>query len=1039
MKSVKFLTALCIAAMFTSCAKDEFGAQDKLTQSDKYVGADLLGTNVSMTVGFGNETKISGGDWETTDQLGLAWLAAANDFANPQAGKALTATDNKLYANHMYSYVGNGSFTSKGNIYEGWHYAYFPFVYEAQAGQLKNVVVNPTQKVKGLAASRNEMLHLSGASFLTKKNNLDGAMNLVGVNYVLEPAFSVIGVTVNPSETFTSSETLKKSKITGITLEVTGKNMFAKKVEIQGSELDNLATKAQGKTAKAELLESFGGVLEVKEYSDKVYTKVENSEITLKEAQQLRFFVKPGVQAFTTSDVKIKVEVEGGYFEVAYVSPTSSSYTAAHGVNNDAIEALVEAYQVDGSKKGALTDVYGGTVGVRGLALNLELTKAMFTADFNHITTASEWNQSVNIANDLNKSSVAFVLDGKIEIEEGVELQLPNASTFTVSTAANSVNAGIYVGKDYFMSKALASALSNTTDTTKNNLVVVKEGATLTLAQDDKLTTSTNEAAVLNVSNLTNAGTINLGYHSTIKNLYNDNARVNVVYGSYVEDVKSADKGIIAYIATGNDSASEINELMGQSGQNRYATINTIVVNEGITFSLETAYKGDSEYGAANTLNSDLLKTMTVEMNGGSLVDGEVAAVNVLSEDSNILNNVFAANLNVNAGAVTVKSTKVNNAIKEIEFGKIYNKAILVADTDIYTVELTTDANSETFAENGAIYYNNKTRQNGNLYGKVTDSPYGAGTTLPGVVKVFDGEALVNAASNNIKFGADITLPYKSGTTSTRENGRSYNLSINGKNIDGNGYSVNTALKTDDVKVSTGQNASVFVLSGTAVVKNLVFASANSRYDIALSTGANLTVENCEFTTATNSSMKNEEGDYMGKRAIFVNNNNSATIKVEGGIFNDKVYAFNGGTEANDFTFTNVKLLGWMSAPGTHTFNGCTFAKSGDYQNYVAWGDGKTATFNGCIFEEGFALSVDGRQGTTGVPAFVFDNKCKVGYVTVTNPGQINWDLSGGNSSMSASKSVYVKVAGTLYAGTALESDIDHEDDTIVLNWANLQ
>lgn len=1037
MKSVKFLTALCIAAMFTSCAKDEFGAQDKLTQSDKYVGADLLGTNVSMTVGFGNETKISGGDWETTDQLGLAWLAAANDFANPQAGKTLTATDNKLYANHMYSYVGNGSFTSKGNIYEGWHYAYFPFVYEAQAGQLKSVVVNPTQKVKGLAASRNEMLHLSGAAFLTKKDNLDGAMNLVGVDYVLEPAFSVIGVTVNPSETFTGSATLKKSKITGITLKVEDKNMFAKTVEVQGSELDNLAATAQGTTAKAELLNSFGGVLEVKEYADTVYTKVENSDITLKEAQQLRFFVKPGQQSFSVEDVTITVYVEGGKFTISYLDPEDDDYTAAHGVNNDAIEALVDAYKIDGTRKGCLTDVNGGTAGVRGLALNLELAKSMFTVDFGGITTASEWNQCVNIANDLNKTSVTFNLDGKIEIEEGVELLLPNASTFKVKTDANSVNAGVYVGSDYFMSKALATALSNTTSDTRNNLIVVKEGATLTLAQDDKLT-SANEAAVLNVSNLTNAGTINLGYHSTIKNLYNDNGRVNVMYGSYVEQVKSENKGIIAYIATGNDSAAEINELMGQSGQNRYATINTIVVNEGITFSLETAYKGDSEYGAANTLDSDLLETMTVEMNGGTLVDGTVAAIKVLSGDSNILNNVFAADLNVNAGAVTVKSTKVNNAIKEIEFGKIYNKAVLVADTDIYTVELTTDAASETFAENGAIYYNNRTSQNGHIYGKVTDSPYGTGNELPGVVKVFNGKALIdNFASTNIKFGANITLPTKSNSTA-REKGRSYDLNIAGKNIDGNGYSINTALTTNDAKSSTvGQTAAVFVVdNSSATIKNIVFASENSRYDVNVKDGATLNATDCKFITATTSSMKSGSS-YLGKRALYISGTHGI-LNINGGEFDDKVYAFNdmGATNAasNVFKFKNVVLKGWMSASGTHTFENCTFAKSGDYQNYVPYG---TAEFTKCKFDENFVISVKhARQ-------FTFTN-CTRGYVAVENPANLKWDISGsGNDWTEATKPAENAIKATVntvnYGANVVEFKEGDAYDTVKLTWSKLQ
>lgn len=1051
MKSVKFLAALCIAAMLVSCAKDEYIAQDEFQQKDEYVGADLIGTNVSMTVGFGADTKISNGRFESTDRLGLAWLVAGNYGSTQVDGnkKPLPPTNSNLYANHMF-YLDGADFTSKGNIYQGWHFAYFPYVYELEPGKVKQVDVNPVQKLKGLKASRNEMLHLSAREFLTK-DHLNADMQLEfeeGEGYVVEHAFSVIGVKVTPSETFTSSETLKNSKIESITLNADKRaigtnNIFATKVNVQASKLDILSKNDDENTstdAKYELLQSFSEVLVPTELKETLTTTVKNDEINLSETQELRFFVVPqnvSSSYLTEDDIKITVAVEGGQFNIEYKYQTNSyTLTASDKVNNLAIEALVDAYTQDGTKYGALTNTHGGSAGVRGVSLDLSLSKADFVEDFTGISSASEWNQAVNIANDLNRTSVLFNLDGKIEIEEGVELLLPNATKFNVETKANSVNAGVYVNRDYTMTKAMAAALSGEykdgagVKHTKNNLVVVKEGATLTLVADDKNTTGedANEAAELHVGNLTNAGTINLGYHSTISNLYNEGARVNVVYGSYINNIKSTSKGIIAYIATGNDSAAEINELMTETAsgaQSKIVAINTIVVNDGVAFSLESAYAGNSEYNNGSTLNEQLLENITVEMNGGTLVDGTVKDVKVMSGDNNILKDVFASNLYVNDGSVTVKSEEVSGVTKDIQYDYIYNSSTLVANTDIYTIELTTYPDSETYAENGVgIYYNHGTSQDGKLYGKVQGSVYGSGNVLPNVVKVTTPKAftdILGSNSKNIKLGADITLSASSSSDTFT------GFDITGKVIDGNGYSISTANKPDH-----GKTDGVFVVDGSeeTIVRNVVFNAPNTQYDIKIvltagTTPADITIDGCDFTTAT------AEKVGAGKRGIYVEGY-TGTMTVKNCTFDDKVYAFNISNAACDngtFKFENCNLNGWLSGHGKNEFTNCTFGKSGSYQNYIPY---NTAKFTDCKFDEGFVISV--KHGRS----FEFNN-CTRGYVAVAHPSNLKWDISGSGADWTDSSvnsvSISAKVNASSYTGTVLEYKEGDEYDTVKLEW----
>ena len=156
MKSIKLLAALAIPAMFAACTNEEI-AVDSTQQLNQVVGAELIGTDITINVSNRNGSRLNADGWQTTDKLGMAWVVTT-DYATPQDIKN-APTDNKWYANHMFA-VEDGKFVTKGNAYKGWHFAYFPFSYTESVSE-KIFNINPPQTAKEWQGGRiNDALHI---------------------------------------------------------------------------------------------------------------------------------------------------------------------------------------------------------------------------------------------------------------------------------------------------------------------------------------------------------------------------------------------------------------------------------------------------------------------------------------------------------------------------------------------------------------------------------------------------------------------------------------------------------------------------------------------------------------------------------------------------------------------------------------------------------------------------------------------------------------------------------------------------------------
>lgn len=207
-------------------------------------------------------------------------------------------------------------------------------------------------------------------------------------------------------------------------------------------------------------------------------------------------------------------------------------------------------------------------------------------------------------------------------------------------------------------------------------------------------------------------------------------------------------------------------------------------------------------------------------------------------------------------------------------------------------------------------------------------------------------------------------------------------------------YGYGYEISSNNNEVSDGVGKGVFKMTAGAYLNGVVFNAPNTQYDIVITAGG-VVVEKCDFSTPTNESMVNNSGDQYGKRAIFTPegvDDITGDLMVNECVFDDKVYAFNfkGANCKLKVAFGGCTIGGWLSGHGTtHTFDGCTFKKSGEYQNYIPYCE---TIFQNCTFEQDFAISL--KKGSI----YRFNNNCKYNGKVIEKPADMNWDFSGGTA-----------------------------------------
>ena len=710
MKSIKFLAALALPAMFAACTNDDLVAvQEDMQQNVELVGADLIGTGVSMKIGSGVESRLSGTAWSTTDKLGLGWIVAGSyNSAQTENGEL---KDNALYANHMFECIGNNVFKTKGNLFKGWHFGYFPFEYMEEIGKVKKVEINPTQTEEWISDRYNTALYLSPREFLTA-DDLDKDYQLKDhVVYQLYRSVNTIGVTINPSTMFTGSDVLKDLAVKEIKLDA-GQGIFYRQANVSPVNLSRIQYDEDGNydgdKDKEEFFKALPTAFDFTDISayKSITTKVENSGINMSGAQTLRIHTLPLKKTLSAENVQFTIKVEGGKFTVDYATGDELSAEEEH--NNAAIEAFVEAC----AEEGALT-VFPGI-----LLLDLQLTGDMFEADFTSIKSEEEWNKAVKIANALEMEEVEFTIaaadeEGNnwafMDVDgDGNLINLPEGDLtvkgekMILSAEGEWPTEGLTVDTDIDVNADLTVA--GTMDVTKNNTITNK--ATIFAGAESSISSKDNSA------------------------LDNAEGRVIVEYGAYVYPATDKE-GVIAYEVENTTFADikKINILISDQNKDGNAYVNTLIVKTVLDLNAQAVEGGTvgDRYNSVTTPNDFLsnLEEINIELEGGSLVHylagRNIAVKNVIAVNgTNTIDDVVVSeNIETVKDAIlNVNNTVVTKIAKPYFAEEIINNGTLNSNVATLNVnKVDNHAGTINVASDKYIYYADEYVQGGTANG----------------------------------------------------------------------------------------------------------------------------------------------------------------------------------------------------------------------------------------------------------------------------------------------------------------------------------
>ena len=677
MKSIKLLAALAIPAMFAACTNEEIVTESP-KQFNQVVGAELIGTDISMKLTNGASSRMGATGWEATDKLGLGWIVNGTYDSKQDVNKAPDC--NKWFANHMF-YVENNKFITRGNVYKGWHFAYYPFTYREQIAEM-TWDVNPPQTSKEWASGRvNDALCISPLKFLSRESLDDNYQLKKEVAFNVVRAVNSIHVYTTAADQFAGTGSLSDLDVKSITLSMAGgKNYpFCNTVKMN---VMNLPKETDEVISQDAMMNSFyAGTTPVftKTNIASITTNVEAAGFKVNEATKLITLTAPYAGGdLDINNLSMEVVAGSGTFKINYIADAEEGTNAY--TNNQALIALKEAL----AKGAALTKVN------EKVELDIVLYADIFKTDFLHISDLKEWKDAVDMVTKLGRTKEVFAVDGVIEFNEG-NIPMPNDCQITVNqTEGASGEVGLKITKKNIQNwpAGLTSNVKVINEKTINNATGIN-GLMIENKGTLKGITGMIESEVVN-----NGGTITLTKTGELTNVNNEGGRITVLYGSKVTTKTGTNEGIIAYTIAGNETAFKLNNLMGETaGLAESAKVNTFVVNSGRTLDLgltdpNGAGQSDPYITIPRATGAKLasLADINIELNGGEIVgaEGNNAVKNV------IMNGGIVNGVNIN-GTLTAESGTVTS---ETIFGNVDAKNTTITAETI---------NNNVFAENTTI------------------------------------------------------------------------------------------------------------------------------------------------------------------------------------------------------------------------------------------------------------------------------------------------------------------------------------------------
>ena len=736
MKKIKLLAALAVPAMFAACTSEDIVSNDSQMAQKEVVGADLVGAGMSLSVTDGDvQSRMANVNgkltWTKTDLLGLGWLLTTSTPQEVQT--PIVPKNSYVWANNMFELEEGDEkdvFTTKGNIYAGWQFAYYPYEYQEFPGSYKFITINPTQETMDLEKRYSQGFHVSARQFITKNDLVD---NQLTKSFVLKNAVNTLYMTTKPvvGSNFETGKSLANLEITSVTINA-GKEVFTDKALLLAKNLP-----VQGEGEFTNYMKDW-----IKTYKTDGETEGRNISLTTK--IDADYFVSNGagtnrimpiaLPTYTTveldpSVVTIEVEAGAGKFTIAYVDEDSDNFNEAAAKNNEVIEKLVAAYDEDGSMT-----KWTGYVSLG----EIQLYDAIFAPDFKNVN-AENWASKVILADYLNIAP-EFELEPNAEIALSSKLALPVNGVTVMGTNKNK----FIVDNSYTWTEKLV--LGNT----KVDVLVEhndpKKVAKLTLSAGVKLTNKVTNNGQITVKGMTKSVEgATLG--AKTGNLVN-NGVVYVEYGAFVYPNDATKANSIVYKLPKNYNFGYIKDMttVGAAGS---ANVNTLEINSGIELNCKKTIVSGGEAPNGNPYNptpgsnpssdEEILsleglnlwingtgkvsttapyayQVKDVVMNGGELSGIGIAGNVTLDGTSSISNGDIAGDVTVKGGETTIANGNIAGDVT-VEAGSI---EISNGDIKSVTANGSISISNSDIANNVTLTSGESNFANVNIYGTLT-------------------------------------------------------------------------------------------------------------------------------------------------------------------------------------------------------------------------------------------------------------------------------------------------------------------------------
>ena len=825
MKSTKILAALASTALLAACSQEELVESNNIPQQmEEIVGAKLVGSDVSMNVSMGSSSASSRfaeglAGWDDSDVVGLGWLVNGDVRNDVQSESKLPSTSN-LYANHMYNYSKTDKvWTAKGNLYEGWYFAYYPWSYEKKAGELKYYTMNPDMIGRGVPYHQSQSLYLANKQFVSanpEDGDFDVKTNTLLKKFEMYQAVKFIRLRAEAKKgsAFAKNDDndLDELVIEKVTIDAgEGNNIFAKEVVIRSKELPTQIEYSKDKTTAETDKENLAAFR--KAYSNVVAVPTAKPAVSTIERN-----VKEANLLVSTNPTE-----EGGYVDmymnvlpmtnenlsVENIKITVHTNSASFVIDNKegqseknikALQAIADAYKVGGalSTINELDENGDPAKTLSFLDLQFELRAEDFVTDFSSITDITEWNDAVKLTQQLKREQETFYIDGNIEFDgainmpEGCKLtvipvsddKVDNNLTDNMITLKGTFENGIPANLDIKDVDVVVEGTVKQAQTINAKSIV--NNGTLEVADGNKDNVMTLGS---NVCPVTNLGTIELHKYAKVTNVDNAGGRINVIYGSFVELQADDKAGEIAYQVKEADvkKPSRIQNVINtaDNSADRYALVNILVFDtvNGIAdfdFTLaKSAVDSDedpynpTEGSDADTYTFDGIEKVSLEINGVNVKSSTkpVCVKNVTIKNADLGEGVAVdGDLNIEGGNVNVTTGHINGTLN-ITAGQGTITSETIASVNIESGAFT--INAETIEGNvtatGENYFNVETiKGNVVLTNNSTTVTHIEGATIEGDVTLngswdlrgvtFKGNLTVNGAVKSKDLTIDNTL-----------------------------------------------------------------------------------------------------------------------------------------------------------------------------------------------------------------------------------------------------------------------------------------